>query len=45
MTNLTIMHLPLQKSKNISEHENPLKNKFEHHFEAKFGRHQSFKSF
>jgi len=34
-----------QKSKNSSEHENPLKNKIEHLFEAKFGRHQSFKSF
>jgi len=33
----------LQKSKNISKHENPLKNKFEHLFEANFGRHQSLK--
>ena len=33
-----------QKSKNISEHQNPLKNKFEHLFESKFGRHQSSKS-
>jgi len=34
-----------QKSKNIFEHENPLENKFEHLFEAKFSWHQSFKSF
>jgi len=34
-----------QKTKNISEYENPLKNKFEHLFEAKFGRHQGLKSF
>ena len=33
-----------QKAKNISEHQNPLKNKFEHLFEAKFGRHQSLKN-
>ena len=34
-----------KNQKNISEHENHLKNKFEHLFEAKFGRHQSLKSF